>query len=201
MPGPGRELGTDQPSLAEGLDHPDPDRRLLDGGGEVALLVLDPAGHEPVAAPEGGRHQHQGGDGRGRQQGQGQVQPGQQGDHQNELRRAHDKEHQAEGEEASDRAYVPHGPRQHLARLPPVVKAHVQALEVLVEGVPQVALETGGARGHDEAPSDGQAAVDHTEQEGEPGQRGEFALAPALDGPVDDPLDHQRYEHARHHSS
>ena len=77
----------------------------------------------------------------------------------------------------------------------------MQALEVLVEGVAQVALEAGGARGHDEAASDGQPAVDHTEQQGEPGQRGEVALAPALDGTVDDALDHQWDEHAGHHSS
>ena len=79
------------------------------------------------------------------------------------MRAADDEEDEPEGEEPPDGADVTHGSGEHLARLPLVVEAHMEPLQVLVEGVSQVPLQPGGASRHDEPSGHGQPAVDHTE--------------------------------------
>ena len=150
---PGRGL----PPPAERLQHPDAGGRLLDHRGQVALLVLDPAGQHPVALlePEADRQhrrEHHAGD-----QAQPPVEVDQQRHHRDERHDVGDQEDQAEAREPADRRQVGRGPRQELTRLPVVVEGRLQPLQVGVQVVPDRLLDVRDRAGLD-------PAADHVQQ-------------------------------------
>ena len=63
-------------------------------------------------------------------------------------------------DEAAHHAEVGHGARQELTRLPAVVEAHVEPLELRVEVVAEVGLEAGGQHGEQDASAEGEEHLD-----------------------------------------
>ena len=131
----------------ERLQDPDALGPLLDGGGEVAGLVLDAADDRLVAALEAvAEHQHRHGGGE-REEGERHVQREQHAEDGGHLHEDQHEEHRAEADEPADDAEVGHGPGQQLAGLPAVVEPDVEALELRVEVVAEAGLEAGGHEG------------------------------------------------------
>ena len=120
-------------AAAERLEHPDPPGRLLDVGGQVALLVLGAPGQHPVPSLEPGAQRHHRGEHAPGKQPEPPVQPDEQDHHRGERHHVGDEEDQAEPGEPADRRQVGGRPGQQLAGLPCVVKAHVQPLHVRVQ--------------------------------------------------------------------
>ena len=77
-------------------------------------------------------------------------------EHAEDRRHLHDDQHEedrAEADEAAHDREVGHRARQQLARLPAVVEADVEALELRVEVVAQRGLELGRDGGEQDAPA------------------------------------------------
>ena len=185
---PGRGL----PSAAERLQHPDPGGRLLDQRGQVALLVLDPAGQHPVALlePEADRQhrrEHHAGD-----QAQPPVEVDQQRDDRDERHDVGDQEDQAEAGEPADRRQVGGGPRQELARLPVVMEGRLQPLQVGVQVVPDRLLDVRDRAGLDPAADHVQQPLGCAEADRRQGQRDQQALVAMSDRAVDHGLGQER---------
>jgi len=185
---PGRGL----PSPAERLQHADAGRRLLDQRGQIALLVLDPAGQNPVALlePEADRQhrrEHHAGD-----QAQPPVEVDQQRHHREERHDVRDQEDQAEACEPADRRQVGGRPRQELTRLPVVVEGRLQPLQVGVQVVPDRLLDVRDRAGLDPAADHVQDSYRRAEADRRQGQRDQQALVAVRDRAVDHGLGQER---------
>jgi len=184
---------------AERLHDPDAGGRLLHQRGEVALVVLDLAGHAPVAASEArgdnGQRQERG----THEGGEGQVQAGQQADDHDERHRVDHHHHQAEADEPPYDVEVGHGPGQQLPRLPLVVERGWQALEVGVEVVPKGLLETRGRAGLQPAPEEGGERLEKAERQHQAGQRQDGGAPAVSDGAVHHPADDVRHRDGSAH--
>ncbi|GAB3969520.1 hypothetical protein GCM10027615_23750 [Plantactinospora veratri] len=97
---------------AERLDGADALRGLLDQGGQVALLVLEPPGRQQIGPGEPATRQEQRYRAGRDQQPQARVQRDQQGHHGEVGGDVHDEEEQPEGEEAPDHRQVAGDPGQ-----------------------------------------------------------------------------------------
>ena len=160
LAGLGLVAGEGDVAPAEGLQHPDALGALLDGGGEVAGLVLDAADDLHVAQLEAAAQHEHGDRGREGEQGEARVQGHQHAEDRQHLHEDEDEEDGPEADEAPHDAEVGHGPRQELARLPPVVEADVEALELGVEVVAEVRLQPGGQDREQEAAPEGEEHLD-----------------------------------------
>jgi len=125
----------------ERLDHPDADRAFLGEGGEVALLVLDPARHHDVLLLETHREVDDRDRGRRDDEAERPVHVEQDARHHDELGDVDDQEKQAETAEPPDAGQVGGDPREQLAGLPVAVECHRQLLEPFVEVVPDRGLD------------------------------------------------------------
>ena len=179
-------------AAAECLEHGDPGGRLLDVGGQVALLVLGPPGQHPVAplepaADQAHRQEDPAGD-----QAQPPVEVDQQRDDRDERDHVGDQEDRAEPGEAPDRRQVGSGTGQQLPGLPLVVEPDVQPLQVRVQVAAHGLFHAGNGAGLDPAPGEVQCCLRYAE----PG-RGEAdgqhqAAVTGVDRAVDQGLGQQR---------
>ena len=110
----------------------------------------------------------------------------------------HEDQHEedgAEADEAPHHAEVGHRTRQELARLPAVVEAHVEPLELGVEVVAEARLEAGGQHGEQDAPPEGEEHLDQRDGRDEEGPAEDRVAVAVGHRAVDDLLDDQRDGH------
>ena len=108
------------------------------------------------------------------------------------------EEDRAEADEAPDDRQVGRGARQQLARLPAVVEADVEALQVRVEVVAQRGLELGRDGGEQEAPTEGEHDLEQREARRRARhQRHDAGAVAVVQRAVDDRLDDQRQRDLR----
>ena len=181
-----------QPAAAERLDHPDALHRLLDVGGQLALLVLHQPGLDvvPLLPAQAEQRQRDGGDEHG--QAQRPV-----GDHQQHEDDGADdqvdgQEHRGEAHEAPDGRDVGGRAGEQLPGGPPVVEGDRQPLQPGVEGVAEVALDLQAAAVHRPAAEEEQRGLGDPEDQREADQRHQPGAVAVGDRPVDDGRRHQR---------
>ena len=155
----------------ERLDHPDPGRRLLDHGGQLADLLLDLPVDAVQAAVVAQRPVDQ-------RRGQGEHDQAEAGREQPHLHRRDDEgdhvedhEHQAPGDEVAQRAHVRGRPGQQLAGRHPVVVGGLEGQQVADQAVAQVVLDVGPDPPGDVAPQPADDPADH----GQHHQQGDLA--------------------------
>ena len=144
-------------SAPERLEHPDAVHRLLDGGREVALLVLRAPRDDRVPLLEAVAEDPE----RDRAHQEQQTELPRPGEQDAEADREHDEvadqQHDAEREPAADLPEVAHGAREQLPALPAVVEGDRQVLQLGVEAVAHRGLDVGAGCQHE-------AAAQHDEQ-------------------------------------
>jgi len=184
-------------TTAEGLGGADADGTFLDQGGQVALLVLDLAGHLDVAVVEVPRGPD---DRQVRQQhddAQRPVHVQQEDRHDGDLDDIGHQEDDSEAQEPPDDRQVGGGARQQLPALPPAVEAHRQQLQVRVQVVTDLGLEAEDGLALRPPAHEHQERLDDAEDQREQAERPEAGLVVVRDRAVDDLLGHQRHGDAR----
>ena len=178
-------------TAAEGLQHADALGGFLDGGREVAGLVLDAADDLVVRALEAAAEDH---DGHRRREGderERHVEHHQHREDRGHLERDQDEEDGAEADEAPDDREVARRARQQLTRVPPVVEADVEALEVRVEVVAQRGLQLGRDGGQQDAATEGEHDLEHREGRREQAPPNDAGAVAVTQRTVDDGRDDQ----------
>jgi hypothetical protein len=179
---------------AERLDHPDPGRRLLDHGGQLADLLL----HLPVDAVQAAVEPQRPVDQR---RGQGEDDQAEAGREQPHLHRrdgkgdqVEDHEDQAPGDEVAQRAHVRGGPGQQLPRGHAVVVGGLEGQQVAGQAVAQVVLDVGAAPPGDVAPQPAHDPADHSQPHQQDDRAAQHPWDPPGQPVVDDRPGHQRDE-------
>jgi hypothetical protein len=176
----------------ERLHDADALRVLLDRGGEVARLILDAPDDLVVVAFEApAEHEHRD-RGRHREQREGRVEMQQQSEDREHFDRDDQQEDRTERGEATDQRDIGVGARQQLARLPAIVEADFEPLQVLVEVVAQLRFDRGRHRDEVQAAAVREREVEQRKPDHDQEERHESGPVPGLDRPVDRGRDDER---------